>query len=845
MERLMSRIGWLMSRALVVSVLCAVAPSLVLAQGSGQGDDIDGLLGGGESIDPARDGQDQTAAGNEEEGSEAEDAREEEQAAPKARGRVLEEITVTAQRREESIRDVPISIQAFSPDALEARGVSDTTDLMKVVPGLNMGTQAGDFTSVFLRGIGTEAWLNSDPSVATYLDGVYYPFSPSVAQDLLGIERVEVLKGPQGTLFGRNAVGGAIDVKLKQPQFDSRETTMSTQYDSFNDGRRVDVFTNIPLTKNVASNVAMFYSYDETGWSDDSTVGGEPVPPNKKIGMRTKLRWQPTDRLDLGLTGFFFKRDGTSTLAAPINATPLGRVIGRDAQEEQEARNRKVNPDLPIFGHLESKVLSTENSYAGEWVDIELLASRQLHSNPYNYDYDGTEFPGASFIVERHKSVVNQAELRFISNAGSWGADWLDVVGGLYFFENEAGFDPVELTVGGINPDILTDQLQFLVDLPPIITDTIDGVGAVLNPILNDVIGSQPLYALKNNGEQETSSYSAYFQVAADLTDWMTLTLGLRYQNEDRGIKASDTALRIGNVAEVMVFDWQQARDQDGNPRPQTDVTEEFAPKVGLDFTPFADDTLFYVTYQEAVKAHSFNAFAFYLRPAYAAPEYMTSYEAGLKRTFFQGTTRFEFALFRYETENLQTQAISLLNGGAVSIDTAGDALTKGFDFDVIADVFPSIFGGNLSFTINGAYLDAVYKSYPDGQGQDPDTGIFTPNNDYTGNRITRSPKLSGSANLSYTWLVPGGNLETGVNYYYNDGFFYSAANIERFSQPSYSLIGANLSYLHERSNVRVSLIGDNLTDEFYTAGMLKLDFGAMASLGRDRSFKLKIDWTF
>lgn len=98
--------------------------------------------------------------------------------APRKYSRALEEVVVTAQKREENANDVPISIQAFSPDQLAAFGVENTTDLMKVTPGLDMGTQAGDFTSVFMRGIGSEAWLTSDPSVATYVDGVYYPFCP-------------------------------------------------------------------------------------------------------------------------------------------------------------------------------------------------------------------------------------------------------------------------------------------------------------------------------------------------------------------------------------------------------------------------------------------------------------------------------------------------------------------------------------------------------------------------------------------------------------------------------------------------------------------------------------------
>lgn len=286
------------------------------------------------------------------------------------------------------------------------------------------------------------------------------------------------------------------------------------------------------------------------------------------------------------------------------------------------------------------------------------------------------------------------------------------------------------------------------------------------------------------------------------------------------------------------------ARDENDNPHPLRDTTKGFTPKIALDFTPFDDGTLFYVSYQEALKAHSYNAFAFYLAPAYVEAEETTAYEIGLKTTLFDDTVQLNLAAFRYEIENLQTQSISLTNGGALSLDTAGSSESQGWEFDIKADIFPSIFG-NLVGTINGTFLDATYTDYVDGAGHDPVTGIFTQNNDFTGNNVTRSPEFTGSASLANTWLIPGGPLEATVSYYYNDGFFYAATNDPRFSQPKYDLWGAHLSYLLEESNLRITLSGQNLKDEFYTAGMLKLDFGALGSLGARRTLGLRLDYEF
>lgn len=781
-------------------------------------------------------------------------AEQEAEAAPQRRSsRMVEEVIVTAQKREEKLMSVPLSVQAFSPELLDARGVTNTSDLMKITPALDYGTQAGDFTSVYIRGIGSEAWLTSDPSVATYIDGVYYPFSPSVAQDLGGIERVEILKGPQGTLFGRNANGGAINVIVKEPDFSSRDITVSYTNGQAQDfmSNRTSLFANLPLSDTFAANVSAYFSTDDTYWSDDSTLAGNPIPMNKSVSARLKLRWLPTENSDVRLTVQGTKRDGTSTAAAPVTRTLLGQVTaavipGPSRDVTADARNYKIKPDLPIYGHLQSFVSNLTGIYNGSYFDTKVIGSAQVQSNPYNYDYDGTELPGASFIVRRHYAKIQEAELQFLSNEGTPFSDWLTLTTGGFYFRNTQGFDPVELTVGGLSlanlqaVGILTNQDTALYQLL-----NSQGLGGILAGI-SDYL---PAYALSNIGMTRTESWSYYLQATAKITDALSLTLGARYQHERRGVLESNTGLEIAGLLEPRVFDWNLARnacdcDQKGQAYPLSDVTKGWKPKIALDYL-FEDGTLLYGSYQEAVKAHSYNAFAFYLRPAYTPPEEMTAYEVGLKTALFDNTTRLTTAVWSYDLTNLQTQAISLLNGGALSISTAGKARSRGFEVDVTSELFPETFDG-LVFTINGAYVDAIYTKYENGQGHQEGTGIFLPGGqDYTGNRITRTPKYTASAALSKTWLIPGGPLEGTISTYYNDGFFYQASENPLFSQPSYQTYGAHLSYLYEPKNLRVTLAGENLTDEFYTAGQLLLDWGAMATLGARRTVSLRVDWTF
>ena len=797
---------------------------------------------------------------------EAENSSSEEEAPPERRrlSRALEEIVVTAQKREENLSDVPLSVQAFSADALDARGVKSTMDLMKVTPGLDFGVQAGDFASVFLRGIGSEAWLTSDPSVASYVDGVYYSFTPSLIQDLGGVERVEVLKGPQGTLFGRNAIAGAINVITKEPDFDDRSITVDQYFGTYSSRddlsvSKSTVFANIPVTDNFAVNLSAFYEHDRQQWTDDASIGGMPVPAKKTIGGRFKMRWVPTDDFELRATLLGSKREGTATLAANINPTPLGQALGVDGVKE---RNRSPQTDQQMYGHLGSLVGAVTGIYKADPFDTKVILSKQLHSNPYNYDYDGSEAPFVHFIVHRHYAKINEAELQFTSNDTSWASDWLTWTAGAFYFENDQGFDPVEVTVGGIDPNNLAaiNALGLFDDIPPLVINTVDGV-LNLNPIpgLGDVVGAFPSYALSNTGLVETRSWSVFLQATAEITDWFSLTLGGRYQDEYRGVLDSRTALRVGVPGGIgfreEVFEWDQARDARGpslplgipfgNLRSPKDDTKAFTPKVSLDFRPFDDDTLIWLSGQRAIKAHSFNAFAFYLPPAYVPEETIDAFELGAKGTLFDGSVRYSAAFFHYEIENLQTQFISLLNGGALSLDVAGDSRSIGFDFDILMDVLPSRFDG-LTFTINGAFIDATYTEYLDGDGQDPTTGVFFDNQfDFTGNRVTRTPKFSGSASLANTWLAPGGTIEASTNVYHNTGFFYVASEDPRYEQPAYTTISAQVSHFWERYRLRSTLLVDNLTDEFYTTGTLILDPGMLATLGMPRTIGVKFQWTF
>lgn len=747
------------------------------------------------------------------------------------RSALMDEMVVTAQKREENINAVPIAIQAFTPETLAARGIENQIGLMRAVPSLDVGSQAG-YATIFLRGIGTEAFLTADPSIASYVDGVYFPFSPTFIQDFAGVERVEVLKGPQGTLFGRNAVGGAISVTSKAPDFDEAETMIDITAGNFN-LFKPRIYTNVPITDNFAVNLSAYYSRSD--YHLDGTTGGQPLREQIDEGVRVKARWAPLDDLDLTLGFTRTRNQNNGAIGQNLNPSPLGQLVGIRPPEDPT----RVDLDERLYGVANTQLISGQAVYSMPWLDVKLLASDQQSSLLYNYDFDGSPQPLVSFDVPGHPADIQQGELQLISSNDMPGGDWLKLTGGVFYFRNTQGFDPVEITVGNINP------------IGPILGPILDGLN-LDNTILGDLTNLDGrLYRARASAQVKTESIGYYIQGTAQLTDWFALTLGGRYQDEERGLAKSTVSAVIGDADLGDSFlggppiVWTMGRDENGNAVPGTQSTKGFFPKVTLDFKPFQDDTLIYLSYQVAEKAHAYNAFAIYLRPQFIRPEETTAYELGIKTSFFDGLMQFNAATFYYDIKDLQTQYVSLLSGGALAFENAPEAESIGVEFDLVTEVFPSWING-LTMAANAGYIDATFGSYPNAAGYDPQTGLFSPNNDFSGNRQTRTPRFSGSIALTKFWeLGSTGEFEIGADYYYNSGFFYSASNDPSYEQEAYNLVGGFVSYRYLPWQMNIRAFGNNITDEFYTQGVISTDFGGVFTVAPPAQYGVRISWEF
>ncbi|MDB5969171.1 MAG: outer rane receptor protein [Hydrocarboniphaga sp.] len=741
--------------------------------------------------------------------------------------RLVEEVVVTAQKREENLRDVPISVAAFSAAQLDAKQVIDSADLPKITPGLTVTTQVG-FASTFLRGVGSDAFILGDPSVVTYIDGVYFPFALGQVQDFGSVDHIEVLKGPQGTLFGRNALGGAIKIDTKAPNLEEPEFQVGGSY-AENNSFKSRIYASVPLGETFAVSASGLYNNGESYLDGTQGINRDPLPRQESDAYRLKAIWKPNEWFQARLNYYHLAQNSGDTFAVNTQPTLLFSALIRP----QDARHGVNNEDL--FLRNRNRTVFGDLTFSTSIVDIKVLASDQLATNNQTYDFDGSPVPLAKFESNPGFADVQTGELQLLSNKSSPYSEWLEYIFGVYYFKSHAGFDPAFLAVGSIDLSRGT-----VAGLP---------IPSALQNVLSPILGLAPIptgVALNFVGLLDTKSIAYYTQATAHITDWFALTLGGRFQDEQRIIDRSSSGVRNTNGTTTPIPFQNYSGYDDPAYR---DTTKKFDPKVSLNFRPqvewLGDAPLFYVNYQSATTSSTFNTINIYNAPEKVNGTKIKAYEVGAKTRIFNGLVDLNAAAFWYDIDQPQVQVVSLVAGGAVRLENAGGERIRGMDFDTVVQLFPDMSFGSLVATASAAYLDTEYTSYTNGSGFNPTTGLFTGNNDYTGNPVVRSPKFSGTAGLLQTISSDRGPIEIGLDYYYNSGFYYLAQADSSVEQKSYGTLGINLSYLYEPWQLRVTAFGRNVLNEDYLASRFRTDFGTNDTAAPLSIYGVRFDYTF
>jgi iron complex outermembrane receptor protein len=771
-----------------------------------------------------------------------------EPAAASRGNRFVEEVVVTAQKREENVQDVPLSVQAFSAEMLDAKGIEDPKALAQTSPGMNYSQFAG-YSIIFIRGVGTDAFIPSaDASIATYIDNVYYPFSHGLAQSFGALERIEILKGPQGTLFGRNSTGGAINVVTKQPS-QTPETEIQLSAGSYS-ATNARLYTNIPVTDTVAFSISGLYNREDSyyKYTPASLDSGPPSEISK--GFRAKLGWTPIDNLSVVLSATNTELQGANSTYLPAtDIKPLGIATG-----VTEAPPYKVGISEPGYIHTSTHVYSADVKYSTPWFDTRLIGAKQNIISPAIEDYDGSAQALVSFETVHQFADVKTGEFQILSNGDSWRAEQFKWIAGLFTIDSSAGYDPLYLSVGknllsyftkGDPACSLGNFNSGCAVIPTAVNPLLNLAGRVplLGTAINNVLtgGLNDGVNLSLEGVLDTKSTAGFFQGTWNFTDALALTLGGRYQTEERKLVKSNVSLITdyeakGRGTRLITFS------------PQKVHTSNFAPKAVVEYKP-VDDQMIYLSFTQGFKSGTYNIINIYTPPQYIKPEKVTAYELGYKSEWLDGTLRFNAAVFQNTIADLQVQTISLTSGGAVRFETAGGARIRGSDFDLTWQPAPDALPG-LVVTGGGAYLHGIYTDYKEGSGYNETTGLFFdgtifPTQDFTGHTVVRTPDFSGFGGLGYSFELGKGTLEVAGDTYYSSKFYYSAQNTQTASQDAYSVYNARISYLYDPWALRVALFGKNILDKKYSLNKTELDFGTSDLLAPPLTVGVRLNWTF
>ncbi|WP_144097535.1 TonB-dependent receptor [Croceicoccus sediminis] len=540
---------------------------------------------------------------------------------------MMGDIIVTAQRREQRLQDVPITISAIGGSTLENTGVSGTSQLQSVVPNLVVNRSVGT-ASPFLRGIGTaSADIAAESSVAIYVDGVYQPSIYANVFEFNGVERIEVLKGPQGTLFGRNATGGVVQVVTKAPSFNP-EMNFAVSYGNY-ETVGANAYVSGGLSDSVAANLAVQYQNQNDGWGKNITLGTDDYYA-RDFNARGKILLTPGVDTEITLAGNYsdFKHHNIAA------QNPPGAGVGDFIGEYRFAGN------VDAFSNGESYGGSLTATHDFGSFQIRNIAAYQKFDGTQAIDQDASPAPivKGDFVINT-RMISEEFHVLAPSDADF---QWL---AGVYYYNYNASTNPVQITGFAFDPNFpLGDPTLF-----------------------------NPNAGVDVRGLSKVRSISAFAQATYPVTDQLSVTGGIRY-TRDKVIYTGSLA-----VANTSIFiDPEQTKST---------VFEKPTWRLSLDYQ-FNPEVLGYVSYNRGTKS---GGFALGTSPSFNdgyEPERLDAYEAGLKTQILGGSVTFNTAAFYYAFENIQFQRVV---AGVVETVNGPSAKLYGLEAELSGRVTPEL----------------------------------------------------------------------------------------------------------------------------------------------------------
>lgn len=715
----------------------------------------------------------------------------------------IEEVIVTAQKRAESLQDIPLAVTAFSGDQIREDGIASMEDIGSRTPGLVFAAFSAGQPEIAIRGIGTkEDGAAASDSTVVSIDDVYIAARTAQVFDIFDLERVEVLRGPQGTLYGKNSIGGSINFVTSKP---TEETEFRIRQ-TFGDYGRNDTGALLSgaLSDNLFGKVS--FSRRESDGFLEHAITGEDWGEQETLAWRAQLRWLPADNLEVLLN-----IDGADDDLGASNREPVGGVgrSGNGDSLDPVAVNIALGGAGDPFNTLAETEGSTDRDVQGysarvNW-DFENLTFTSIsayRTSDFDWieDSEGlpptTQGPGSpantGFFLDVNDAAVEETEqltqeLR-LTSAGDSSIDW--VVGLFYSAEEIKRAETFTFT------SFPSTQTSFQ--------------------------------------ENDSTSWAIYGQSGFELTDALSLTAGLRYSSEEKEITVSNVV--DGVAALLQPFDETDADDSWSN----------VSGRLAVDWE-VADDALLYASVSTGFKSGGFTGSASTIERATTPfdSEKATSFEMGLKSQWWDNRLRLNVSAFYTDYEDLQVTRFYLPAGGTFGEFITENAATATIDgLEVEFMVLPT---ERLEIGGSFAYLSTQFDDFnPDTANDDGAGNPVIP--DYSGNKLRQAPRKTSSLYGKYTWAMGDmGTIAAKLNYRFQDESFYDPDNNDLTTIPRYRIWDARLAWTSSEDHWEIAAWAKNLTDEEYRTHIFSQRGGeiAFAPFGAPSTFGVSLTYTY
>jgi outer membrane receptor protein involved in Fe transport len=714
----------------------------------------------------------------------------------------LEEVMVTAQKRPQSLRDVPLSVNALGGEKIESAGITNIETMADYIPSFNM-TQTGIGTNIAIRGISSGVNQGFEQSAAQFIDGIHYGRAQLSRAPFLDIERVEVLRGPQSIIFGKNSTAGAISITTAKPG-DELEGKLSALYEPEHGEQDVRLILSGPISDTVGGRLAILQSSLD-GYMENTTLDRDESGDKNRV-IRATLQWQPSDLWDITLKmedGSFDSNGRNIEVVKPVGGSYANALSfftqGAYQLDTTHDWKRQSNGDYS-YNDTENITLNIERELG------EHTITSVTGYNAYTYqelcDCDFTGASGFNILSDEDYSQVSQ-ELRIASPED----ETISYLGGVFFQSSSLKFH---------------DAVRVPTD-------------SFIATAFSSLLGAQAANLLRGAStqrdfEQDTDLAAIFAQGTWNFTDLSRLIVGARYTQETKEASrhqyhVSNTGVTLpqGTTAQPYNLIWSQFKIDPHAVKGDRDESG-FTPLITFQHDFWGTDMV-YLSYTTGFKSGGFDV------RANAAPnaldgiypniegtwefeeEKVRNFEAGAKLVLADGAAELNVAAFRSEFKDMQT---SQFDGSlSFNVTNAGEAVVQGLEVDGRWAVID-----NVMLRGGAAYIDFEYTDFPNSQcyfGQP--ASERNPTNptvcDATGKRREFTPEIQGNMGIDYTLNFSNGlKLVNTLDVIYSTEYLTTPSLDPKFEQPSYTKINARIALSGNDDMWELALIGKNLTDE-------------------------------